>query len=60
MDTTEDALEVLTSLNGQPLGDVVQEVADRLQLTEAETIRLSREAVSLTRELLELGALRVR
>ena len=60
VDTTEEALEVLTSLNGQPLGDIVQEVADRLQLTEAETIRLSREAVSLTRELLELGALRVR
>jgi methylase of polypeptide subunit release factors len=60
VETTEDALEVLTSLNGQPLRDVVHEVADRLALTDAETVRLSREAVSLSRELLELGALRVR
>ena len=54
-----DVLEILVSLDGRvPLHEVVQTAADRLELTEAETSQLRREALDVSRELLELGALR--
>jgi protein-L-isoaspartate O-methyltransferase len=59
VDATARALEIMTSLDGSaPLGDVVRSTADRLGLSQAETSRLRREALKVTRELLELGALR--
>jgi hypothetical protein len=38
---------------------VIQTVADRLRLSKSETARLEREALRVTHELLELGALRL-
>ncbi len=53
------ALEVIASLDGSArLGDVVQQTAEHLGLSKPETTRLRREALKLSRELLELGALR--
>jgi methylase of polypeptide subunit release factors len=53
------ALEIIASLDGQAsLGEVVQATAQRLKLSEAEAARLRREALEVSRELLELGALR--
>jgi methylase of polypeptide subunit release factors len=57
VETTDDALEVIALLDGRALGEVVADVADRLDLDANETTRLRREAVALVRELLELGAL---
>jgi methylase of polypeptide subunit release factors len=59
VDTTDDALEVVASLDGRPLGEVIADVADRLELSEKEATRLKRDTLALTRELLELGALRL-
>lgn len=53
------ALEIVASLDGDAsLGDVVRVTAQRFELSENETSRLRREALKVTRELLELGALR--
>ncbi|HEY6068248.1 MAG TPA: hypothetical protein VIU81_06090, partial [Gaiellaceae bacterium] len=57
VETTEDALEVIASLDGRRLGEVVDDVAARLGLGSGDATRLQREAVALIRELLELGAL---
>lgn len=59
VDATDDALEVLASLDGRPLGEVIADVAERLELSEKEATRLQRDVLALTRELLELGALRL-
>ena len=50
-------LDVVASLDGRRLGDVIRTVADRLGLSRTELSRLERDAVQATRELLELGAL---
>lgn len=60
VDTTAQALEVLAALDGRTaLADVIQATAGRLRLADAESTRLRREALRLSRELLELGALRL-
>jgi methylase of polypeptide subunit release factors len=59
VDTTDDALEVIASLDGRVLGELIDDVAARLELSEKETTTLRRDALALTRELLELGALRL-
>jgi methylase of polypeptide subunit release factors len=59
VEATVPALELVASLDGSAsLDDVVQATADRLGLSEAETSKLRREALKVSRELLELGALR--
>jgi hypothetical protein len=51
-------LDVVASLDGRtPLGDVIRTVAERLGLSREELIRLERDAVEATEDLLELGAL---
>jgi methylase of polypeptide subunit release factors len=61
VETTADALEVVASLDGRVcLGEVVEIAADRLKLSERQAASLRDEAVSVSRELLELGALRLR
>jgi len=58
VEATVHALDILASLDGSAsLGEVVQATADRLGLSEAETSQLRREALKVSRELLELGAL---
>jgi methylase of polypeptide subunit release factors len=58
VDVKPDVLDIVASLDGRvPLGDVVGEVADRLDLSATERAQLERDAVEATRELLELGAL---
>jgi methylase of polypeptide subunit release factors len=58
VDTTPAALELVGELDGRrTLGAVVDEVARRLDLRGAEAARLRRDAVRLSRDLLELGAL---
>ena len=53
------ALEIVATLDGTAsLGDVVQKSADRLELTETQTSKLRREVLEVSRELLELGALK--
>jgi SAM-dependent methyltransferase len=53
------ALEIVATLDGsERLGDVIQKSADRLQLSETQTSRLRREVLDVSRELLELGALK--
>jgi methylase of polypeptide subunit release factors len=60
-DTSAVALEVVPALDGRnTLGEVVEATAARLRLSEADTTRLRRESLSAARELLELGALRLR
>ena len=52
-------LEVVASLDGgAPLGDRIRSAAERLQLSESEASRLGREVLEVSRELLEVGALR--
>jgi hypothetical protein len=51
-------LEVVAGLDGSALRDVVQAAARRLGLTAAQASRLRSEAVKVSRELLEVGALR--
>jgi methylase of polypeptide subunit release factors len=59
VEATTRALEIVASLNGSAhLDDVVRATADRLELSEDETSQLRREALKVSRELLELGALR--
>jgi len=54
-------LDVIASLDGGvPLRDVVQATAERLGLSGAQTAKLTKDALSVSRELLELGALRFR
>lgn len=58
VDVSPDVLEVVASLDGRvALGDVVDTVADRLDLSATERAQLERDAVEAARELLELGAL---
>ena len=53
------ALEIIASLDGQAsLGEVVGATAKRLELSDPEAATLRREALEVSRELLELGALR--
>ena len=60
-ETSAVALEVVPALDGRStLGDVVDATAARLRLSEADATRLRRESLSVARELLELGALRLR
>ncbi len=60
VETTAHALEVVDALDGKvPLHAVVRAAARRLGLSETETSRLRREALRLSRELLELGALQL-
>jgi methylase of polypeptide subunit release factors len=59
--TTSEAIEVVASLDSRlPLGEIIDVTAGELGLSEAEATRLRREALSVSRELLELGALRLR
>jgi methylase of polypeptide subunit release factors len=61
VETTSEALEVVASLDSSlPLGEIVTEAAERLGLADTEQTRLRREALRLSRELLELGALELR
>jgi methylase of polypeptide subunit release factors len=53
-------LDVVASLDGRAqLREVIRIVADRLGLSRSETSQLEREALRVTFELLELGALRL-
>jgi hypothetical protein len=55
----DDVLDVLGELDGGlRLGEVVDVAADRLELSAEERAQLRRDAVEVSRELLELGALR--
>ena len=61
VETTSEALEVVAALDSRlSLGEIVNATAERLELSDAEQIRFRREAVRLSRELLELGALELR
>jgi methylase of polypeptide subunit release factors len=61
VETTAEALELVASLEGDAtLGDVIDDVAHRFSLSTRETAALRREALELTEELLELGALEFR
>ena len=58
VDVEPGVLDVVASLGGRlPLGEVVDTVADRIDLSATERARLERDAVETARELLELGAL---
>ena len=60
VETTSEALEVVASLDSRlPLGEIIHVTAEELGLSDAETTRLRRAAVGVSRELLELGALRL-
>ena len=60
VETTSEAIEVVASLDSRlPLGEIIDVTADELGLSQAEATRLRREALSVSRELLELGALSV-
>ncbi len=59
VDVTADAQEVLTMLDGEsPLRDVLQATSERLGLDDEEASALRDETLDVTRELLEIGALR--
>ena len=59
VEVEDDVLDVLGELGGDaPLGQAVDVAADRLDLSAAERAELRRDAVTVGRELLELGALR--
>jgi methylase of polypeptide subunit release factors len=61
VETTAAALDIVASLDSRlSLREIVDEAARRLGLSNAEATRLRREALSVSRELLELGALRLR
>jgi methylase of polypeptide subunit release factors len=61
VETTSEALEVVAALDSRlSLGEIVNATAERLELSDAEQTRFRREAVRLSRELLELGALELR
>ncbi|HEV8688516.1 MAG TPA: class I SAM-dependent methyltransferase [Gaiellaceae bacterium] len=59
VETTGPVLAIVSSLDGRPsLGAAVEAVAERLGLSETDASKLRREALRVSRELLELGALR--
>jgi methylase of polypeptide subunit release factors len=61
IDVDPRILDVVASLDGGvPLRDAVQATADRLGLSATQTDELRDDAVSVSHELLELGALRFR
>jgi hypothetical protein len=61
VDVSADAQEVIASLDSRlRLGEVIDTTADRLGLDDEETEALRDESLEVTRELLELGALRFR
>ena len=61
VDASADAQEIVASLDSRMrLGEVIDTTADRLGLSDEEARTLSEEALEVTRELLELGALRFR
>ncbi|MDQ2968292.1 MAG: methyltransferase [Actinomycetota bacterium] len=61
VDASADAQEVVASLDSRMrLGEVIDTTADRLGLSDDEVRTLREEALDVTRELLELGALRFR
>jgi hypothetical protein len=61
VDASADAQEFVASLDSRMrLGEVIEATADRLDLSDEEARTLNEEAVDVTRELLELGALRFR
>lgn len=60
VETTPPALDVVSGLDGKKrLDEVVRAAARRLRLDGSQTARLRRDAVTLVRELLELGALSI-
>jgi methylase of polypeptide subunit release factors len=60
LETSPHALEVVKSLNGNTtLAATIDAVADRLGLSQADVAKLRGDAVELSEELLELGALQV-
>jgi methylase of polypeptide subunit release factors len=55
-----DALEVVFELDPElTLGEVLDEIAERLDLSGEDVLQLQRDTVELCRELLELGALQI-
>jgi methylase of polypeptide subunit release factors len=59
LEVDSGVLEVIATLDGElPLDAVVKAVADQLDLSGAEAETLRRDALEVSRELLELGALR--
>lgn len=61
VETTSEAIEVIASLDSRlPLGEIIDVTAGELGLSDAEATRLRRDVLSVSRELLELGALRLR
>jgi methylase of polypeptide subunit release factors len=58
VETDPRVLDVVAALDGEaPLGEVVQSIADELNLSDDEVPRLRLESLNVARELLELGAL---
>lgn len=58
VEVTPRVLEIVSSLDGSaPLRDVIEAAAARLGLSQSQTTGLRREALDVSRELLELGAL---
>jgi hypothetical protein len=61
VDASADVQEVVASLDSRMrLSEVIDTTADRLGLLDDEVATLREEALDVTRELLELGALRFR
>jgi methylase of polypeptide subunit release factors len=61
VDASADAQEFVASIDSRMrLGEVIDTTADRLGLSAEEARTLNEEALDVTRELLELGALRFR
>jgi hypothetical protein len=61
VDASADAQEFVASIDSRMrLGEVIDTTAHRLGLSDEEAQTLSEEALDVTRELLELGALRFR
>lgn len=60
VETTSNALEVVASLDSRlSLREVIDTTANELALSEPEATRLRRDVLSVSRELLELGALQL-
>ena len=60
VETTSEAIEVVASLDSRlSLGEIIDATAGELGLSAAEATGPRREALNVSRELLELGALRV-
>jgi hypothetical protein len=61
VDASADAQEFVASIDSRMrLAEVIETTADRLGLSDEEAQTLREEALEVTRELLELGALRFR